>query len=77
MEGRKSRHTRATIYLVIADIFMLLFLYGLFFDVLECSFWGFLGCSIFGFMGIFTADDELNEGNNHDRYYDCYGDDNE
>ncbi len=70
MEGRKSRHIRATIYLVIADICMLLLLYGLFFDVLGCSFYGFIGSVFFGGMGIYTLSDELNEGDFHGKHMD-------
>ena len=70
MEGRKFRHIRATIYLIIADIFMLFLLYGLFFDDIACSFYGFLGSAFFGFMGLFAANDELNEGDFHGKHMD-------
>ena len=70
MEGRKSRHIRATVYLVIANVCMLLLLYGLFFDAIEYSFFGFLGAAFFFFLGIFTASDELNEGDFHGKHMD-------
>lgn len=75
MKGKNFGIVRATIYLIIANICMLILLFGLFFDVLECSFWGFLGCTIFGFAGLFAIPDDSIEDNYHSSHYDCYGDD--
>ncbi len=70
MEGRKSRHKRATIYLVIADICLLPFLFGLVFGAIEYSFFGFIGLVFFLGLGIYTLSDELNEGDFHGKHMD-------
>lgn len=70
MKGKNFGLVRATIYLIIANICMLLLLYGLFFDAIEYSFFGFLGAAFFFFLGIFTASDELNEGDFHGKHMD-------
>ena len=73
MERRKLRHIRATIYLVIANICMLILLFGLFFNVLECSVWGSIGSIIFWLSGLCAAHDDRNVENYSGLFADDFG----
>ncbi len=61
MTKKEFRHIWALIELCLGCIFFLIFLYGLIFNNLECSVWGFIGGTIFGVGGAIDGNDHYFE----------------
>ena len=70
MDARKFRHIRAAIYLTLAGFCLLLLIYGIIFEDIVCSFWGFIGGWLWWSLAGVTASDVLNDCDYHSEHYD-------